>query len=173
MTFLLQIDDGSVDDANAYIDDVFFKAYHADRGTDVSAYGTADIQRAIVKATDYVDHRWLSRFIGCQIALAQRTAWPRSSATTSEGFSVSETIPAALKDAVAEYTLQALTEVLAPPPVTDDTGRPLLRKLVKVGPITTEVEYTEGNQVSTLKAYPKADRMLAPLLVNSNRLVRA
>ena len=173
MAFLLQADDGSVDDANAYISAAEFKAYHGDRGTDVSDYGTADIEKAVVKATDYVDFRFHPRFIGSQITLVQRTAWPRSSAYDSNGFNVSSTIPGYLKDAVAEYTLRALVDELAPDPVTDPTGRPILRKLVKAGPVTTEVEYAEGNQVSTIQAYPKADRMMAPILFSARRLVRS
>lgn len=62
MAFVVE-DDTGVKSANAYVSVQEFKDYHADRGNALSG-GSGDQQKAIVKATDYIDKRFGARFKG-------------------------------------------------------------------------------------------------------------
>lgn len=58
------VEDGTgIASANAYITVQQFKDYHADRGNTLTG-GSGDQQKAIVKATDYIDKRFGRRFKG-------------------------------------------------------------------------------------------------------------
>lgn len=69
-------------------------------------------------------------------------------------------IPKALKEAVAEYALRALTANLIPDPLRDDTGNEVTSKREKVGPIEEETGYLPGLSQAIPK-YPAADRLLS------------
>jgi hypothetical protein len=80
MAFNVQNDDGTVVDANAYIDVATFKAYHDSRGNDYSAYSDTLIQKAIVRATDFVDTRFTYKGVKLNTDpenAPQFTQWPR------------------------------------------------------------------------------------------------
>jgi hypothetical protein len=55
----------NIDGANAYIDTLFYKSYHQSRGNNVGTPTAAQMQGAIVKATDYLDQRY--RFGGVKL----------------------------------------------------------------------------------------------------------
>jgi hypothetical protein len=58
------IEDGTgILSANAYGDNVEFKAYHADRGNAFTG-GGGDIDKACIRATDYIENRFGRRFKG-------------------------------------------------------------------------------------------------------------
>ena len=169
MAFTLQDDSGSVDNANAYIDADYFKTYHNDRGNSFSS-GTGDIQKAIIKATDYLDHRF--RYVGDRVRTAQRTSWPRLGAEDVNGQCRSG-IPVEVKEAAAEYAFIALSQALNPAPDRDDTGRLVKSKREHVGPIEEETEYFSG--ALSLPEYPVADQRLkaSGLVVRGTILRRA
>jgi len=164
MAFSVQTDNGTVAGANAYITAQEFKDYHGDRGNSYSG-GTGDIQKAIVRATDYLDQRF--NFVGEMASVDQRTQWPRYDAEdSSENLRVG--IPQEVKDACAEYALIALSQELNPTPTV---GSSVKRKREKVGPIEEETEYT--GSATPLPTYPVADqRLYASGLAMRGKIIR-
>ena len=157
MAFTVQDDNGSVAGANAYISVDELKAYHADRGNDLSGKTDPDLEKAIVRATDYLDHRF--NFVGKRLTLDQPTQWPRSSAYDRDRYIVNG-VPKAVKEATAEYALRALTlAALNPDPTADETGRAVQAKSSEVGSIKESVTYAQG-AVFQLPRYPAADQRL-------------
>lgn len=171
-TFSQQDDNGTVDGANAYIDDSFFTSYHSSRGSDTSSYTTAEIQEAIVVATDYLDIRF--RYVGERVRVAQRTAWPRYDAEDADE-NIRFGIPTEVQEATAEYTLIALENslILVENPDRDSTGRAISSKSETVGPISESVTYAMEGAVFSMPEYPKSDKKLITSgLVTGQRRVR-
>lgn len=156
MAFVVQ-GDVPIASANAYVDAAYFSAYHADRGTDVSSYTTADVQFAIVRASQYLDVRF--EYIGERVSSNQELEWPRQFAYDDRGNSVVG-VPIAVKYAICEYALRALTVALLADPIqADESGRPVKVREEAVGPIVEKIEYERGATYS-MPDYPMADRLL-------------
>lgn len=151
-----QDDTGLVAGANAYLSVSAFRAYHDDRAQDYTGHDEATIAAAIVRATDYLDQRFV--FIGRRRHTGQSTAWPREGAYDADGRRI-DGIPPAVREACAEYALRALSAPLNPDPMRDESGSRLLAKSEQVGPITTAYTYA-ADTVPPLPAYPAADRRL-------------
>lgn len=156
MAFTVQDSNGLVSEANAYADLAYVRGYHADRGTDLSATSDALLQGAIIRATDYVDKRYV--FMGERRNRDQTTEWPRRDTYDRSGYLI-EGIPRAVLQAVAELALRALTADLLGDPSRDDTGRTILAKAEGVGPLREEVTYAGGGAFS-FPEYPAVDRLL-------------
>lgn len=155
----LIVEDGTlVADANAYITVAFFNSWHSARGVDVSNFETSAIEAAIVKATDYVDKRFGTRFVGEKLDDDQSLMWPRLSAWTNQGdFIQSDKVPTELKRAVVEYArvALALTDLLPIPApdfnkvdldtgeTTVSTGGMLQRDMSRVGPVIEDKWYSQ------------------------------
>lgn len=170
MAFLVQDDTGLVAGANGYISVAWFKSYHQDRGTTITALDPA-IEAAIIKATDYVDQRF--RFAGRRSnGRDQSTEWPRFGAEDRDGY-VIDGIPTELKEAVAEYAFRALTMELNPDNETSATGAAILSKSETVGPVSESITYSNPGH-TPLPSYPAADSKLrtAGLLRSSGDLRR-
>lgn len=169
MAFTVQ-GDSPVEDANAYVSDVWVAEYHQDRGrTDVNA-GFA-LQQAIIRASDYLDQRF--NFIGRPFSINQSLAWPREDAVTRQCFVVAG-VPLAVKKAVAEYAAIALAQDdLNPTPERDTSGRSVIAKSEEVGPLSESVRYAKSGAMS-MPSYPKADAYLsrAGLIAGANRILR-
>ena len=159
MAFTVQDDTGTVTGANAYVTEAEFIAYAADRAMDHSAYNSADIQVAIVKATDYLDQRF--RFVGERLSgFEQPTEWPRASAYDIHRSYVNG-VPTQVKEATIEYAFRALSATLNPDPTFDATGATVKSKAEKVGPISEETTYMgETQALISLPRYPAADKKL-------------
>lgn len=168
MAFLVQDDSGSVAGANAYLTVAEFKAYHDDRGNSYVGFDDTAIQRAIVKATDYMDRRF--SFVGYQEGEEQRTMWPRIDAFDEDDHLV-EGIPDRVKEACAEYAIVALSATLNPTPTRDATGRDVQAKSSTVGPISESITYAGGAVFSGPK-YPIADAKLLGLIVSAGEIRR-
>lgn len=156
----VQDDNGSVEGALSYVDATYFRAYHLDRGNNVSTYTDAQVESALVKATDYMDGRW--SFIGQRSLPSQRTQWPRFDASDSDD-QVRTGIPIEVKEAQCEYALVALTSRLDPNPTRDASGRGIKSKATTVGPISKEIVYDDSIPFSAPK-YPVADQKLRRLV---------
>lgn len=173
MALVVQNDQGTAAGANAYVAVAFFKSYHDDRGNSYAGKSDAEIEKAIVKATDYLDTRF--RFRGNRMFStdSQTTEWPRYNAKDDSGYCV-DGIPPAVKKACCEYALRALSKNINPDPVGDETGQAVKRISKTAGPVSKDIEYANPGTLS-LPKYPVADRMLAAagLLVNTSVLVRA
>lgn len=159
MSFLVQNDAGTTAGATSYLEVAAFEAYHTDRGNSLGTATTPQKQAALIRATDYVDQRF--RFRGRKLnGSSQTTEWPRYDAEDNDDRDIYG-IPKAIKDAVAEYALRALTAVLNPDPTRDDSGRRLVSTSLSVaGAISEAATYADAGKVE-LPEYPAADLKLS------------
>jgi len=168
MSFLVQDDLGSVVGANSYITEAYFRAYFLDRGVDVSASVTADVEAAAIRATDYIDFRWGSLIVGVKKASSQSTQVPRLSAFDKDGYDISNTIPEALKKACCEYAYRELNGIsLSPDLVQSDTGQSVKSSKTKVDVIEVQTVFKDDYQEDDFKSYPKADSLMSGLVKNT------
>lgn len=168
------VEDGTgVVDANAYITVAFFKAYHKDRGTTITS-GGGDIEKAIVRATDYMTARW--RFVGLQSTSEQGLHWPAENAFYFDG-RVAVDVPIEVQQSCADYALIELNSPgsLAPAPTVDESGASVTMKREKVGPIEEETQFGSSGVKHTFKKFPIPDKRLvkAGLVTNGMSLLRA
>lgn len=169
MAFELQTDDGSLT-ANAYVSAAAFKTYHDDRGNDRAGFGDSQIQRAIIRATDYLDQRF--RFVGMKERTEQRTQWPRIGAVDRDG-RLRSGVPWEVEEACADYALIALRQTLNPTPARDDSGRTVVSRSETVDVISESVTFDGGSY--SLPKYPVADQKLkaSGLVVSGVEIRRA
>lgn len=153
MAIRVQDDNGTVARANAYADEAYVRAYWGDRGTDLTATADADIQAAIVNATQFLDTRYI--FIGYIRNQDQPTEWPRFNAWDRNGWLI-QGVPEAIKEAMADLANRALTASLYSDPTRDATGRVVTSKSESVGPISESTTY--GGYV--LPEYDSVTRLL-------------
>jgi hypothetical protein len=192
------VEDGNgLPTANAYIDVAFADDYWTDRAD--ASWAAADNtvkQVAIIKATDYIDKVFGSRFKGSKAfvtypipdeSVDQALEFPRVDSEPYIGttnWSVSSiqypappekpvALPRALKQACAEYALRALLNgKLLQDPEVDATGVQLQTKTENVGPIQTTYVYFNSGGVQVTQPYPAADLLLKSLLKPGGRSIR-
>ncbi len=163
--------------ANSYMTVTEFKAYHAERGNDVTtlnAQGSTAIEKLLVRATDYIEQRFELRFKGQKEFpdTPQGLSFPRVNLYDREGNLITG-VPTKLKNAVGEYAWAADSQDLFLTPVQETVGlNPTLVKN-KVGPIEQVREYQEGAIPTTIRPIPKADSWLAEYIVPGGRTERA
>ncbi len=167
MAFIVQDATGEVVGATAYISVDELKAHHSDRANDLGSFDSSAMKAAIIKATDYLDFKYSTRFVGAKKTLAQTTEWPRNNAVNTNAFDVSGTIPVALKKACAEYAFVELstTNGIVPAITQDDTGLKVKSKSEKVEGIEEKIEYADGESLEAFKIHPVADSFIQTLLV--------
>ena len=168
MAFTLE-DGSGVEGANAYRTSGQVLAYLTDRGRESEWAGSGDaLNAAIIKATDYVEKRFRSRWTGERVSEAQGLSFPRTGVEVDGAVLASDVLPTPLVQAVSEYAPRALSATLLPDPAVAAAGSSGIVQRVrrKVGPIDTDTTYavTEGQTVSTIREYPAADLLLEPLL---------
>lgn len=146
------VEDGTgLANADALISVAYADAYHTARGN-AWAGSNAEKEQAIVRATDYVS---TMVFSGTRLTSAQALPWPRADIG----------IPDAIKRATAEYALRARAGALE----TDGAaGAAIISESSKVGPLEETTTYAAPtlSSRSQRRAYPAADRLLAPYLVH-------
>lgn len=171
MAFAVQNDQGTVADANAYIDVAFLESYWQDRGEDLSSSSTAAKEAAIVKATDHLDGRY--QYVGYRLQSFQTTEWPRYDAWDADDRIVNG-IPCVIKRACAELAFRALSAPLLPDPATDSTGARVQSIKKHVRGIEKAVTYVIGAAYQQ-PLYPAVSNMLhaSGLVRIGNRLARA
>lgn len=191
------VEDGTgLSNSNAYASVEYVDSYHADRGNTKWTGTTAVKQAAIIRATDYVDKRFRKLFRGTKASDGQALQWPRTNATSDNGFWIQQ-IPTALKKAIAEYALRALLyNVLAPdakPSVpsqsmvsgvanatTTSTGV-VTSEEKSIGPLTKKQTFASSGSIKQtsptgivsgllLPEYPEADMILEAILIRTNSL---
>lgn len=173
------VEDGTqISGANAYIALAAWKIHHDDRGrVYTDAYTDAEIQAAIVKASDYLDKRFAKRYRGTKAGTVQGLQWPRNNAIDIDNRTMTG-IPDALLKAAAEYAWVSLTLGTELCPVPGDYAGAITSE--KIGPITTKYSennrpmVTSGNMIEGLPAYPEADLWVEQLIeAVDRRLSRA
>lgn len=154
MAFIVEDGTGKAD-ANSYVSVGTADLYFTERGMTTWVGSVADKQSALVRATDYIDLRFGSKFAGCKATAEQALCFPRKS----------NVMPIALVKATAEYAMRALGgKALLADPVTDETGNRVKSTSKKLGPMEKKIEYMEGTSATAVKAYPAADLLIATLL---------
>ncbi len=168
------VEDGTgLANANAYITKAEFVAYWADRNHNLTS-SNAQQEAAIVKATDYVENRFRTKFKGNREFATQALSFPRTKLYDSDGQLV-EGLPTRLKNAIAEYAHRALSAELATDPTFEDNGLLLKSTKEKVGPIEEEKHYLETGTIMIYKPYPSADALLEEYISkgsNSGSVIR-
>ncbi len=129
------------------------------------ALTTEQKQAALIKATDYIDQRFGTRFIGDPMTDEQALAWPRDNTGFNE---LDENIvPTKLQYACYEYADRARSAPLAPDLVYSTSGVSTIQTREKVGPIEREFSAVGGDLATstTIRPYPGADMYLRGLVL--------
>lgn len=204
MAFSFIVEDGTgLVGANSYLSTAEADDYHSGRGNTVwttSTVTSAMKQAALVRATDYIEKRFGTKFRGWKESSTQSLQWPRLDAEDNSGYLL-QGIPAKLKHAVAEYALRSLAvHELSPDPVSpvpeqhhtngyvrdmSPTGE-VVRKTERVGSIEETTQYRNvGGSISAaststksllvsdynIPEYPAADMLLTELLSGTRRQI--
>lgn len=166
---IVQDAQGSQAEADSYVSVADFKTYHSARGNSWGSVTDSNIEAALVKATDYVDTRFT--FKGRRANLDQATQWPRAAAYDNDRRLLSG-LPKALREAVSEYALRALSAPINPDPLRDSRGQLVKSEDKKVGPLGKSISYIDAGSV--LPAYPVADSKIkaAGLIDTSGNMIR-
>ena len=141
---------------DSYVSVADADTYWTDRNNlDWTTADTADKEKALREATEYIDGTFEGRWIGEHPgSTSQVLAWPRNGAVDSEGRNVTG-IPQQVENATSRLALDALSNFLTQ---AEDRGGRIAR--AKVGPL--DVSYFRDAQAGT--AFPFLDLMLKPLL---------
>jgi hypothetical protein len=172
MSFVVE-DGTGVTNANSYaaVDD--FKDYHNERGNDIAGLGTSQIQKLLIKATDYIERRWGMFFLGAREFDDQVLSFPRQDLLDDLGNDIVG-IPNNLIYATSEYALLVNTQELFITPTVNETGFTVKSSRIKVGPIEEALEYATGSSfAATLRDFPMADSLLRAYVLPGGETMRA
>ena len=167
-----QVEDGTgLADANSYLSVTDADSYIEDHGDSAtwSAATDASKQEALRLATQYLDIRYATKWIGARGDEDQSLAWPRASAEDYDGYAIDdESVPSLIEDATAELALR----VIDGDTLYDDIDEPgtIKSESVTTGPITERTEYIGGK--SQVKRYPLIDGMIRPLISSGGMVER-
>lgn len=162
-------------DADAFVTLAAFKAYCDTRGTDYSDYSDAQLEQAIVRATDYLSEgfSWKGYKVKPRGTTGgeQALAWPRYNATDRGGYSVaSDSVPREVQQATHEVAAAEM----ASPGVMQPTYTPSERvKREKVGPLETEYHIADTSPQSSRPVILRVRDLIGGLLdtTGGSRLV--
>ncbi len=167
MAFVFEVQDSDVPTAtaNAYVSVADFKDYCDGRGYDYTtpAYTDAQIQEAIVRATDFMDGRWT--YAGYRYDDEQSTECPRRDVWNASGTLYLDFLPAALIQACSEYAKIDLIDGLSLSPNSVDNTTPgqltYLRTRVE-GAVEKEQHFhaSKGYGASSNPSWPVADKYM-------------
>lgn len=126
-------------------------------------------ETAVTLATDYIDLRFESLFVGQRKTTTQALAWPRIYTQFADNV-----IPIQLKYACFEYALRSIDGSLAPDPVFDEAGMAKTIIHEKLGPMEQDFQVVGGftASMSLFRPYPLADLHLRTLIVRSGGVYR-
>jgi hypothetical protein len=141
-----------------------YKAYHLARGRDESAQVDADVEQALLVASEWLDGQYDWPGYKIYDRETQVRSWPRTCVVDRDGFYVSsESVPVEIEQATYEVAYRWLLDgaVLTP----DHT--PEKYKRVNIDGALS-VEYRGLDAGSSQKQFPILAVVLAPLLGGSN-----
>jgi hypothetical protein len=137
-----------LENANGYVSVAAFKAYCDDRALVFAAYTDAEIEGAIVRATDYIDG--YHRYKGSRLSVSQAREFPRENLTDWGGLTVTG-LPKQVVEACCDLAFKALAG-----PLQEDLDRGGRVKSESVGPISV----TYADDAPAGKQYVVAHRLL-------------
>ena len=171
MSFL--VEDGSgLQNATAYVSVAFVDGYMNDRLRDDWASLSTNVkQGSIVRATDYIEWRFGTKFRGSRRSESQGLEWPRNSAFDNDDWLYNnplDAVPRQLQKACAEYSLIAarIGELAPNPPLptgdetldgtasttTESTSGIITAARERVGPLETETKYADLTSAGSRQA---------------------
>lgn len=161
----LVVEDGTgLATANTYISLADASTYHALRGNEVWADASeSDQVIALVRATDYVETRWT--FTGAPFTTTQALSFPMAATyLNNRGADVSESVPAEIAEATAEYALSVLgtgEAIVDLSPAVDQTEpNSVTYKREKVGTLEEETRFDTARGIKITLSYPTADKII-------------
>lgn len=157
--------------AESYLSVANADTYHASYtgSTAWSGASTGTKERALRRATQYLDSVYGGRWLGERYTETQALDWPRSDVEIDGVLLDESPLPVALRNATAELALREITETGGLLP--DDTTGVIQAESTTVDVISTSVTYQGGKSPQTKYAF--VERMLARILTPGNRAVRA
>jgi hypothetical protein len=162
----LIVEDGTVvSGANSYVSQADADAYHLDRGNAAwSALTSTQKDANLIKATQFIDSKYRSKWAGSLFNILQPLCWPRTFVTDLSALLSESTlppIPPQLKYAVCEAALLFISTDL-----NAATDRGVQRE--KVGEIETSY-FDGGSRVD----YSIISGLLVGLFKNTNTIIRS
>jgi len=160
MAFIVE-DGTGISNANSYTDVAFADAYFVERGVSEWTGTSTEKQQALVKATDYIETKYIGQFGGVIEFpdTPQALSFPRVRLYDQNGLLVSG-IPAKLQQATCEYALRSKSAQLLADPAIDKSGTAVKERSSKIGPLEEKVVYASVSGSVSLAEYPAADRLL-------------
>lgn len=156
ITVNITVEDGTnVTDANSYATVAEVDAYFEMRDNSSWTGSLREKEAAIIKATDYIDSKYRTRWLGTMYSSTQALMWPRSSVYIEGTLWEESTIPTQLIFAVCEAALRALSNDLA-----DDLTAGIKTKTI-AGAISTTYAVNSGHKI---KKYQVIDQLLSNLI---------
>ena len=157
MAFVVETGAG-VANANSYASVAAADAYATDRGIDNwISQTTTEKQRALIKATDYLEAVYREAWKGYRVTATQGLSWPRCEVVVDTFPVEANIVPGAVVNACVEMALRATTGTA----LIEDQGQTVKREKVDV----IEVEYADYSDPT--KRYPAINSMLQPYLLSS------
>ena len=173
MSATFVVEDGtSKTDSNSYISVADADQYNDNHDQDAVWEGADDQvkEKALRLATAYIDDAYGNRFSGYRTEEDQALAFPRTGLTTNDGYLIDgDVIPQKLKDATVEGAILSANGTSLMPDQTDPGA--VKSKMVKVGEIQVDTEYTGGNPPNTY--FKKIDKLLNQFFSASGTIERA
>jgi len=181
MAFIIE-DGTGVADANSYGSVANYRAYWLDRGRDLSGQPDPDIQGYLVRATDFIESNYGTRWRGSRSTLVQALGHPRSGIYIDSVLLPSDSLSAQLQNATYEYAYRAskYAELAPDSPVgfdrLDNNGDVIdangivIQTSEKVGPLSESKTFsdpTASSNSASMPRYPAADALLASLVTGT------
>jgi len=173
MAVIVQNDLGTVEDADSYVSEQYFRDYAIKRGIDYPS--NADISSMLVNAIDYEDN--LHNYKGSKLnGRDQTTRFPSTDiydCTVNPAFEITG-VPVEMKSAQCEYAIIFEEQGTLQP--NGNINGSVKRTKEKVDVIEEEVEYTGSGQNGSVISYPVADNKIPKSFIcnsgSDNELVR-
>lgn len=150
----ITVEDGTgVSGANSYVSVSELETYATERGITLSAATEAAKEQLLIKAMDYIDAKYGSRFKGARVNRTQALHWPRAGVYIDGWLNPSNNIPREL-----EYgQLAAAVEADSGTDLLPNPTAPIKRERVEGA---VEVEYFNPGKVYPVSAFAAADALL-------------
>ncbi len=162
----LIVEDGTgKPDAESYISVADAGVYAAARGLTFPVSTAPEItaaEQALRRATEFIDQRYGTRFVGQWAVADQALAWPRSYAYYRSEALADDAVPPQVKAATVQA---AVRELASPGSLTPDVTTGTIKKRVRVeGAVEVEYAVGAGGVASQTPIVSIIDQILAPLL---------
>ena len=159
------VEDGTgISNANSYVARADADTYFAERAREEwAAATTAARDAALIRATQFVEHRWSTRFVGIRASSGQALSWPRVEAVNAYGFEESG-VPNAVKVATMEAAVEALSASLF---VVDNPSERVSR--LQAGSFSVNLDATAPAR----RDIEAVNSAIAPVVLSVSKTLRA